>query len=319
MLQIGNITLRNNIIAAPMAGVTDLCFRRLCFKLGAGMVVSEMVSSDPRLWQSKKSIMRTQHDAESTPKSVQIAGGCPEMMAHAAQYNVDKGAQIIDINMGCPAKKVCKKAAGSALLEHEDLVSKILDNVVNAVDVPVTLKIRTGPNATNINAIRIAQLAEQAGIAALAVHGRTREQKYTGVAEYDTIREIKQTVNIPVIANGDINSSEKAKQVLDYTQADGIMIGRAAQGNPWIFREIDHYLTTKRHIEPLSIKEIQEIMLTHLDGLYSLYGQQQGVQIARKHVGWYCSKHYNNNDLRQQFNKLNTASEQHKFVIKYFI
>jgi tRNA-dihydrouridine synthase B len=318
MLKIGKYLLTNNIIAAPMAGVTDLCFRRLCSKLGAGMVVSEMVSSDPRLWQSKKSIMRTQHDAESTPKAVQIAGADPRMMAQAARYNVDKGAEIIDINMGCPAKKVCKKAAGSALLEHEDLVKEILDSVVNAVDVPVTLKIRTGPHANNINAVQIAQLAEQAGIAALAVHGRTRDQKYTGVAEYNTIRNIKQTVNIPIIANGDINNLQTAQYVLDYTQADGIMIGRAAQGNPWIFQQIAHGLANQDSLPAPSNKELENTMLEHLESLYSLYGEHLGMLIARKHIGWYCQKHNKFAELRSSFNELTSTKAQQYFIYNLF-
>lgn len=318
MLTLGKHILRNNVIAAPMAGVTDICFRRLCHRLGAGMVVSEMVSSDPRLWQSRKSLMRTQHDAESTPKSVQIAGGDPEIMAQAAQYNVAKGAEIIDINMGCPAKKVCKKAAGSALLADEDLVKRILDSVVNAVDVPVTLKIRTGSDPEHRNGLRIAELAEQAGIAALAVHGRTRADRYLGNAEYETIKAIKSATKLPVIANGDIDSPEKAKQVLEYTQADGIMIGRAAQGNPWIFTQIDHYLTTGTFLAPPSLAEVQETMLEHLDDLYRLYGLELGAFVARKHISWYCQKHFTDNALIRQFNQLTTASEQRQFVRIYF-
>lgn len=318
MLTIGNYQLRNNVIAAPMAGVTDLCFRRLCHKLGAGMVVGEMVSSDPRLWQSRKSMMRTQHDAESSPKAVQIAGSEPDIMAQAAQYNVSKGAELIDINMGCPAKKVCKKAAGSALLADEELVKRILDKVVSAVDVPVTLKIRTGTDPEHRNGLIIAKLAEQAGIAALAVHGRTRADKYLGQAEYDTIKIIKANVSIPVIANGDIDSPDKAKEVLEYTNADGIMIGRAAQGNPWIFQAIDHYLTTKTYRDPPSNHEIQATMLQHLDDLYHLYGNQLGAFVARKHIGWYCQKHFAQGNLYKQFNQLVLPKEQCQFILDHF-
>lgn len=318
MLKIGKHLLPNNIIAAPMAGVTDLCFRKLCHQLGAGMVVSEMVSSDPRLWQSKKSLMRIQHDAESTPKAVQIAGSCPEMMADAARYNVEKGAEIIDINMGCPAKKICKKAAGSALLSNEDLVKRILDSVVNAVDVPVTLKIRTGPDPENRNGLRIAEIAQQAGIAALAVHGRTRAERFTGEAEYETIKIIKAAVNIPVIANGDIDSPEKAQHVLDYTKADGVMIGRAAQGNPWIFKEIAHYLTTKKYMKSPSPDEVQETMLQHMEALYSLYGVELGVYVARKHIAWYGQKHLNNVHLIKRFNQLTQPEQQREFVTHCF-
>ncbi|MBX9705254.1 MAG: tRNA dihydrouridine synthase DusB [Gammaproteobacteria bacterium] len=313
-LQIGTHILPNNVIAAPMAGVTDFCFRGLCSTLGAGMVVSEMVSSDPSLWQSKKSIMRTQHHAESNPRAVQIAGGDPEMMAQTAKYNVDKGAEIIDINMGCPAKKVCKKAAGSALLSNTDLVKQILDHVVAAVDVPVTLKIRTGSDPDHRNAIEVALIAQQAGIAALAIHGRTRADRFLGNAEYDTIKAVKAEISIPVIANGDIDTPEKAQAVLAYTKADAVMIGRAAQGNPWIFQQIAHFLTTGELQPAPELTTVKATMLDHLEGLYSLYGESLGIQIARKHIGWYCKKQFQAHELPAEFNKLTLAAQQQAFI-----
>ncbi len=317
-MKIGPYTLRNNVIAAPMAGVTDQCFRKLCFRYGAGMVVGEMTSSNPALWQSHKSVMRMSHDDESYPRAVQIAGGDPEIMAQAAKYNADKGAQIIDINMGCPAKKVCKKAAGSALLKDEKLVSNILTAVVEAVDIPVTLKIRTGWDADHKNAPRIAQLAENVGICALAIHGRTRADRYTGEAEYDTIKEIKQLVSIPVIANGDITCAKKAKIVLEYTKADAIMVGRASQGKPWIFREIEHYLRTGEVLPPPDAAEVEMIMLEHLENLYSLYGEYRGTRIARKHVTWYCKERMGSEAFRTHFNTLSSAKGQQLAIRAFF-
>ena len=309
-MKIGSYQLPNKLILAPMAGVTDWPFRQLCMQLGAGMVVSEMMSSNPEFRDTSKSLWRATHNDECTPRSVQIAGGEALMMAEAAKYNVDQGAQIIDINMGCPAKKVCKLDAGSALLKNELLVSQILDAVVNAVDVPVTLKIRTGWDPDNRNGIRIAQIAEQSGIAALAVHGRTRADRFNGDAEYETIKHIKETVRIPVIANGDINTAKKAKEVLDYTGADAVMLGRAAQGKPWIFREINHFLETSEQLAAPSNNEIKTIMLEHLDNLYSLYGNFMGVRIARKHVGWYLQEQENLSNFRAQFNQIDNPQAQ---------
>src|SRR3954447_8816876 len=288
-MQIGPHKLANCLIVAPMAGVTDRPFRKLCKRLGAGLAVSEMVASDPRLWGTTKSQRRTDHTGEVQPIAVQIAGGDPQMMAQAARYNVDRGAQIIDINMGCPAKKVCNVAAGSALLQNEPLVGRILDAVVAAINIPVTLKIRTGWNPDNRNAVRVAQIAQSAGVTALSVHGRTRACAFNGEAEYETIAEVKSRVAIPVIANGDIDSPEKARQVLDLTGADALMIGRAAQGRPWIFREIQHYLTSGNHLPAPRIIETKELLLDHLRALYELYGEQSGVRVARKHIGWYVS------------------------------
>ncbi len=317
-MQLGPYTLKNNLFLAPMAGVTDWPFRQLCSQMGAGLVVSEMMSSKPELWQTKKSLQRASHNDESYPRSVQIAGADPAMMAAAAQYNVGLGAQIIDINMGCPAKKVCKKACGSALLKDEELVARILEAVVEAVDVPVTLKIRTGWSVENRNGVAIAKLAEQAGIAALAVHGRTREEKYKGIAEYDTIKTIKENVQIPVIANGDINCTKKAKYVLEYTGADAIMLGRAAQGKPWIFQEIEHFLATGEHLLPPSQKIVCNIILQHLENLYSLYDEFLGVRIARKHVGWYLNAHPDVTQFRREFNGLDSAKAQLSAIRKLF-
>ena len=285
-MRIAGYTLANRLIAAPMAGVTDRPFRQLCREHGAGLTVSEMVAANPRLRGSRKSLRRLDHAGEPGPIVVQIAGGDAPMLADAARYNVDHGADIIDINMGCPAKKVCKKAAGSALLADEALVARILEATVNAVDVPVTLKIRTGTDTDNINGVTVAKLAEAAGIAALAVHGRTRAQAYTGVAEHDTVRAIKQAVRIPVIANGDIDSPEAARRVLDHTGADGLMIGRAACRRPWLFREIEHYLRTGRRLAPPDVATEAEILLTHVERLYQFYGEHDGVRIARKHISW---------------------------------
>jgi len=309
-MKIGQYELSSQILLAPMAGVTDQPFRNLCRRLGAGLVVSEMVSCDPRLWHSKKSLLRLNHDGEPEPRSVQIAGSDPEMMASAARFNVSNGAQIIDINMGCPAKKVCKKAAGSALLKDERLVKQILIAVVKSVDVPVTLKIRTGWSPSNRNGTTVAQIAEEAGIAALAVHGRTRECAYKETVEYDTIAAIKETVSIPVIANGDINKPQKAKEVLDHTAADGIMVGRGAQGNPWIFREIAHYLKTGEELPSTSYKEVNQVMIEHLSNLHNFYGERTGVRIARKHFGWYVQNLPNGDTHRKLFNQLDSAFDQ---------
>ncbi|GIZ12978.1 tRNA dihydrouridine synthase DusB [Pseudomonas sp. NCCP-436] len=308
--RIGSYTLPNRLILAPMAGVTDRPFRQLCRRLGAGMVVSEMITSDVRLWNSRKSSLRLLHADDPEPRSVQIAGGDPAMMAEAAQRNVELGAQIIDINMGCPAKKVCNKAAGSALMKDETLVAAILEAVVAAVDVPVTLKIRTGWDQQNRNGVTVAKIAEQAGIAALAVHGRTRADLYTGQAEYETIAAIKQAVSIPVFANGDIDSPEKARAVLDATAADALLIGRAAQGRPWIFREIDHYLRTGQKLPAPGLEEVERILLEHLAALHAFYGELMGARIARKHVGWYLATLPGAREFRAQFNRLESTEAQ---------
>jgi len=301
-----------------MAGVTDRPFRSLCKRLGAGMAVSEMVASNSLLWGSEKTIRRGNHDGEVEPKVIQIAGADPEMMAEAARYNVDKGADIIDINMGCPAKKICNVYAGSALLKDEVLVAKIVDAVVKAVDAPVTLKIRTGWNRENRNALRIARIAEDHGIRSLAMHGRTRACMYEGDAEYDTIRAVKASVAIPVVANGDIDTPEKAKHVLEYTGADAIMIGRAAQGRPWIFREIEHYLTTGTKLAPPSTAEIRDVLVGHLHDLYAFYGYERGVKVARKHISWYTKGLKNSAVFRARLNTLEGADLQLAAVTRFF-
>ena len=318
MFYIGQYAITTPVVLAPMAGVTDRPFRQLCRQLGAGLVVSEMVTSDVKLWNTRKSSSRLNHDGEAEPISVQIAGGDPEMMAQAAKMSVLHGAQIIDINMGCPAKKVCNKAAGSALMKDEALVKDILQAVVEAVEVPVTLKMRTGWAPEHKNAPTIAQLAQDAGIAALAIHGRTRACAYKGAVEYDTIKAVKELVNIPVLANGDIQTPLQAKQVLEYTGADGVMLGRAAQGRPWIFREISHYLETGQLLEAPKILEVKTILLSHMQGLYEFYGEYLGVRIARKHVGWYLQAHDDNRDVRRQFNKLERPEEQTKLINDFF-
>lgn len=317
-LCIGPYRLPNSLILAPMAGVTDRPFRQLCQRMGAGMVVSEMVTSDVRLWNTRKSSLRLIHQDDAEPRSVQIAGGDPQMLAEAAQRNVELGAQIIDINMGCPAKKVCNKAAGSALLKDEGLVREILQAVVAAVDVPVTLKIRTGWDRQNKNGVIVAKIAEQAGIVALAVHGRTRADLYTGNAEYDTIAAIKQAVSIPVLANGDIDSPEKAKAVLAATGADGLLIGRAAQGRPWIFREIEHYLRSGQKLAAPSLFEMERILLEHMAELHLFYGQVMGVRIARKHVGWYLATLPGAREFRARFNRLDSTDAQCTTVREFF-
>ncbi|MFZ5620577.1 MAG: tRNA dihydrouridine synthase DusB [Pseudomonadota bacterium] len=317
-MHIGPYELKNNLMLAPMAGVTDRPFRQLCKQLGAGLAVSEMVSSNSLLWGSAKTLRRANHEGEVEPKSVQIAGADPRMMAEAARHNVDNGAQIIDINMGCPAKKVCNVMAGSALLQDEDLVKRILDAVVGAVDVPVTLKIRTGWDRTHRNGVRVAQIAEQAGIRSLAVHGRTRACGYTGEAEYDTIRAIKQSVHIPVVANGDIRTPEKAREVLEHTGADAVMIGRAAQGRPWIFREIEYFLATGRHLPEPTVEEIRTIMLGHLHNLYDFYGEHTGVRVARKHISWYSKGQPGGAVFRDRVNRVESAAEQLALIDTFF-
>ncbi|WP_298186951.1 tRNA dihydrouridine synthase DusB [uncultured Pseudomonas sp.] len=317
-LCIGPYTLPNSLILAPMAGVTDQPFRQLCKRMGAGLVVSEMVTSDMRLWHTRKSSLRMIHDGDPEPRSVQIAGGDPQMLADAARKNVELGAQIIDINMGCPAKKVCNKAAGSALLRDEGLVREIVQAVVAAVDVPVTLKIRTGWDRENKNGVTVAKIAEDAGIVALAVHGRTRADLYMGDAEYDTIAAIKQAVSIPVLANGDIDSPQKAKAVLAATGADGLLIGRAAQGRPWIFREIEHYLRTGEQLPAPSLCEVERILLEHLAALHVFYGDVMGVRIARKHVSWYLATLPGAKEFRAQFNRLDSTDAQCANVREFF-
>ncbi|AIO24906.1 tRNA dihydrouridine synthase DusB [Burkholderia cepacia] len=320
---IGSHVLRNNLFVAPMAGVTDRPFRQLCKRMGAGYAVSEMVASNAQLWKSAKTMRRANHEGEVEPIAVQIAGADPAMMAEAARYNVDNGAQIIDINMGCPAKKVCNVAAGSALLQNEPLVQRIVEAVVAAVGtgpdaVPVTLKIRTGWDREHKNAITVARLAEAAGISMLTVHGRTRADLYRGDAEYDTIAAVKAAVRIPVVANGDITSPAKAKAVLDATGADALMIGRAAQGRPWLFREIDHFLQTGELLLPPRIDEIQHVMNEHLEDHYAFYGEFTGVRTARKHIGWYTRGLSGANGFRHRMNTLDSTREQLAAVNAFF-
>ena len=305
-----------------MAGVTDRPFRQLCKKLGAGYAVSEMAASNPKLWDSVKTSRRLNHDGEIAPISVQIAGADPAMMAEAAVFNANKGARIIDINMGCPVKKVCNVASGSALLRHEDLIARILDAVVEAcapLGVPVTLKTRTGWDRDSRNALRVARLAQDAGIAALTLHGRTRADLYTGEAEYDTIRAVRAELKIPLIANGDIDSPEKARRVLDYTGADAVMIGRAAQGRPWIFREVDHYLRTGETLAPPSYGEMRELLLEHLDDHYRFYGEHTGVRTARKHIGWYLDGLPGADSFRDRMNLIDNTRDQWRAVSEWFL
>lgn len=317
-MQIGPYRIDPPVVLAPMAGVTDKPFRLLCKRLGAGLAVSEMTNADPRLWRTRKSLQRMDHDGEPEPVSVQIAGYDPTMLAEAARYNADNGAQIIDINMGCPAKKVCNVWSGSALLQDEPLVARIVKAVVDAVDIPVTLKIRTGWDRQNKNALTIAKIAEDAGIAALAVHGRTRADKYEGEAEYDTIAAVKASVRIPVLANGDVVTPQQAKRVLDVTGADAVMVGRGAQGRPWIFREIAHYLATGEHLSEPTPAEVCEILLHHLEHLYAFYGELQGVRIARKHLGWYAKDRAENTAFRGVVNRAENALEQLRLTRDYF-
>ncbi len=317
-MRIGPYSLRNNLFLAPMAGVTDRPFRVLCRRLGVGMAVSEMVASNSLLYGSAKTRRRADHAGEDEPRSVQIVGSDPSMMAEAARINVAHGAQIVDINMGCPAKKICNVAAGSALLQNEKLVADILNAVVKSVNVPVTLKIRTGWNRENKNGVAIARLAEDCGIQLLSVHGRTRADLYTGEAEYDTIRAIKAAVTIPVIANGDITSPEKAKYVLAHTGADGVMVGRAAQGNPWIFREIAHYLATGAKLSAPSVIEVRDTLLEHLENLYAFYGEHTGVRVARKHISWYSKGLVGGAAFRHGVNRVETVAEQRALTRDFF-
>ena len=317
-MHIGPYQLKNKLIVAPMAGVTDRPFRQLCKRMGAAMAVSEMVSSNSLLWGSEKTRRRANHEGEVDPISVQIAGADPAMMAEAARYNVDQGAQIIDINMGCPAKKVCNVMAGSALLKDEPLVARILEAVVGAVSVPVTLKIRTGWDRQNRNALAVARIAEGSGIRALAIHGRTRACGYTGEAEYDTIAAVKAEVGIPVIANGDITTPERVRHVLQHTKADAVMIGRAAQGRPWMFREIDHYLATGEHLPPPEVAEIHRVLREHLHDLYAFYGEHTGVRVARKHISWYTKGLAGSAAFRHAMNQLQTCAEQLEAVDAFF-
>lgn len=311
-------SMGNKIWVAPMAGVTDRPFRTLCKYFGAGHAVSEMMTSDQTLRMSKKSLYRANFDGELAPISAQIAGSDPLDLAEAARFQVANGAQIVDINMGCPAKKVCNKLAGSALLKDEDLVARILDTVVAAVDVPVTLKTRLGYLNGHENIMRVAKRAEQAGIAALALHGRTREDMYLNTARYRLIKDVKQMLSIPVIANGDIDSPEKAKYVLDYTCADAIMIGRAAQGRPWIFREISHYLATGEYLAAPNIQEVKDVLLGHLSELYEFYGEYSGCRISRKHIAWYTKGLRSSNEFRQNMYKVENTADQYKVVEAYF-
>jgi tRNA-dihydrouridine synthase B len=315
---IGPHRIQPKVVLAPMAGVTDKPFRLLCKRLGAGLAVSEMTTSDPRFWKTAKSLHRMDHVGEPDPVSVQIAGTVPAVMAEAARFNVDHGAQLVDINMGCPAKKVCNAWAGSALMREPELVARILESVVRAVDVPVTLKIRTGWDADHRNAPEIARIAEDAGIAALAVHGRTRDQQYAGTAEYDTIARIKSMLRIPVIANGDVDSPQKAKQVLEATGCDAVMVGRAAQGRPWIFGQIAHYLATGELLPEPSPAEVRDILLGHLEHLHAFYGEASGVRIARKHLGWYAKDRPENAAFRAVVNCAQTADDQLRLTRDYF-
>ena len=317
-LKIGPYTLSSPFVLAPMAGVTDAPFRRLCRRFGAGMTTSEMTTADTSLWQTAKSRHRLDLDLDAEPVAVQIAGSDPAQLAFAAVACVERGAQVIDVNMGCPAKKVCKKLAGSALLRDEKLVASILNAVVAAVDVPVTLKYRTGWDAEHRNAVDIAHIAEDAGVAALAIHGRTRACRYKGDAEYETIAAVKQSVSIPVIANGDIRTPEKSLEVLRLSNADGLMIGRGAQGRPWIFREIMHFMKTGERLPAPAPSVVASILLRHLENLYTFYGEYTGVRVARKHIAWYSKGQRDGNAFRQRVNGIETASAQLAFVREYF-
>jgi len=317
-MKIGAHALPSAVFVAPMAGITDRPFRRLARRYGAGLAVSEMVSARPELRATRKSLLRLDHAGEPGPVSVQIAGADPVMLADAARYNVERGAQIIDINMGCPAKKVCNVAAGSALLSDESLVGRIVESVVAAVPVPVTVKIRTGPSRAQRNAVRIARLVEAAGAQMLAIHGRTRACMFEGQAEYDTIAEVKSRIRIPVIANGDVTTPAEAKRVLALTGADGIMIGRAAQGRPWLFREITHYLATGEMLPAPRPREIGAVLVEHLDGLYDLYGDEQGTRVARKHIGWTVRELPGGEGLRAAVNGMTVAHSQRAAVNDYF-
>ncbi len=317
-LKVGALELRSGLLVAPMAGITDRPFRRLARRFGAALAVSEMLSSRPELRESRKTRLRMDHTGESGPISVQIAGSDPAQLADAARFNVGHGAEIIDINMGCPAKKVCNVAAGSALLEDEARVARILEAVVAAVDVPVTLKIRTGPSRERRNAVRIAGIAESAGIRMLAIHGRTRACMFEGAAEYETIAEVKSLVRIPVIANGDVRCPEDARRILELTGADGIMIGRAAQGRPWLFREIAHYLATGERLAPPAPAEMGAVLIEHLEGLDNLYGAEQGARVARKHIGWAVRELPGGEALRSAANGMQTVAAQRTAVNDFF-
>jgi tRNA-dihydrouridine synthase B len=317
-VRIGPYVLPNALVVAPMAGVTDRPFRQLCKRLGAGYAISEMVGADPRLRNTDKSRRRLDHTGEAAPIAVQIAGADPQMLADAARYNIDHGAQVIDINMGCPAKKVCNAAAGSALLSNEPLVAAIVTAVVAAVDVPVTLKIRTGPHPAARNAIAIGRIAQDAGIQALAIHGRTRACAFVGAVEYDTIRAVKESVDIPVIANGDIDSPRRAREILALTGADGLMIGRAAQGRPWIFREIEHFLATGNDLSPPTVAEARALILDHLEDHYAFHGDDVGVRTARKHLGWYAESLAGGEEFRCEVNGAITVATQIAIVSRYF-
>lgn len=314
-MQIGPWVLPSRVVLAPMAGVTDRPFRILCRKLGAGLAASEMLTSDTRLWTTPKSRRRMSHEGEPEPRVVQLAGAEPEALAEAARLNVDQGAQIIDLNMGCPAKKVCGKLCGSALLKDESLVARILETVVSAVNVPVTLKIRTGWDREHRNGVSIARIAEASGIQALAVHGRTRADFYDGTAEYETIRAIKSAVRIPVLANGDINAPQKAREVLDFTGADGVMIGRASHGAPWIFGAVNAFLSGGNSYSALSRTEVRDIILAHLDSLYAFYGEETGVRIARKHLGWYCEQCFRDSACSVRRDLMGAASTAAQFAL----
>jgi tRNA-dihydrouridine synthase B len=317
-VQIGSHPIEKPLALAPMVGVTDKFFRRLCRELGAGYTVSEMLAANPALRDTPVSRLRGDFDGEASPVAVQIAGSEPDWMADAARYNVARGAEIIDINMGCPAKKVCNKLAGSALLSQPDLVTAILDAVVAAVNVPVTLKIRTGPNPRERNGVEIARLAEAAGIVALAVHGRTRSDRFKGEAEYETIKDICSAVTIPVFANGDIETPEDAAAVLAYTGAEGVMIGRAAQGNPWIFREVAHFLAHGERLAPPEPTEVLEVMERHLAALWQAYGEAMGVRVARKHIGWYLDGRKDAVEVRRQLMRTESGAEQVSLLRAYF-
>jgi len=317
-MQIGPYKLSSPFLLAPMAGITDVPFRRLCRIFGAGMTTSEMTTADISLWQTEKSRKRLQLDFDAEPRTVQIAGSDPAQMALAAKLVVERGAQIVDINMGCPAKKVCKRLAGSALLADEMLVGRIIDAVVAATSAPVTLKIRTGPDPQQRNGVRIARLAQDGGIAALAVHGRTRTCRFKGSAEYETIARIKEAVAIPVIANGDISSVEKSLEVLRLSSADALMIGRSARGRPWFFRELNHFRATGEHILPLEKNDVRDTMLDHLNDLYQFYGETTGVRVARKHLTWYCAGLENSRDFRSRVVRVDCASEQIRLTRNFF-
>ena len=316
-LNIGGLTIENRLMVAPMAGVTDNPFRRLCKSFGAGHAVSEMIIADTALYARKKSLYRANFDNEIAPISAQIAGAEPDKLAEAARYQIDNGAQIIDINMGCPAKKVCRKLAGSALLQDEDLVARLLDAAVNAVDAPVTLKTRLGFENGRENILRVAKRAEQAGIAAIAIHGRTREDMYTGEARYELIREVKDSISIPVIANGDIDSAQKAQHVYEMTGCDAVMIGRAAQGQPWIFRDIEHFLRTGDVLDAPSVSQIKEVVLAHLQELYDFYGEYSGCRIARKHIAWYTTGIPSSNAFRQAMYGEESTAGQFRVVERF--